>query len=77
MIWFVFVFLHRFPEPVLGLLDAFRDLREIRELQWCAILFNQFHQVDVVKLQVILVQGEFFLREIVGLVDQIEIFGVH
>src|SRR5690606_18563628 len=74
---FVFVFFHRLAEPVLGPLDAFGNLWQICEFQWSSVLLDKFHQIDVVKQQRIFIKSKLFLREIVGLVDQVYIFSIH
>lgn len=65
------------PEPGLGPLYIVGDLRKIGEFQRCSVLSYQAHEVYSVKSQFVLLQGIFLLGEIIGLINQIYVFGFH
>lgn len=64
-------------KPFLGPVNIPGDLREIGEFKGSAVLLHQGHQGNFVKLQIVLVQCEFLLGKIIGLIDQINVFDVH
>jgi hypothetical protein len=74
---FVFVLFHRIAKPVLGAFDVVGNGRQISKFERCAVLFDEFHQVDFVELEIVFVERKFLLRKIISLVDQVKIFGVH
>lgn len=65
------------PEPGFCALDVVGDLREISEFERCPVLSHQAHQVYAMKSQLVLLQGIFLLGEIIGLINQIYVFGFH
>jgi hypothetical protein len=74
---FVLVLFHGIPEPVLGAFDVVGNGRKVSEFQRRAVLLHEFHQVNFMKFKIVLIEREFFLREIIRLVDEVEIFGIH
>lgn len=64
-------------EHPLGALDLGTNLRQIGYLERSAVLFDYFHQWDVVEIELAVLSPEFVLWEFKGLVNQVVIFVSH
>jgi hypothetical protein len=49
------------------------NLWQVGYLKWCSILLDEIFQRDVMKEQITILKIKTVLREIVGLIDQVEI----
>lgn len=58
-------------EKCLGVLDIFRDLRQVGKLEWCTVGSYDLHQVYTVEMKLILLNRKFLGREIERLLDKI------
>jgi hypothetical protein len=74
---FVIVILVGGAEPFFCLLNIVGDLWQVGELQWASVLFDQAVKVYPVEEKMVVFEGVFFLREIIGLIDKINVFGFH
>ena len=68
---------HRHVEHSLGAVDLLGDLREVGDLERGSILLDQLHERDVVEIQLVVLDGEFVLREVERLFDQIDVLVFH
>ena len=66
-----------YVEETLGALYLGADLRQVGDLQRCAVLFDDFHQRYVVEIQLAFLSAEFVLREVKSLVNQVVILILH
>ena len=73
----VIVLAHRFGKDIFGPLNVFRNARQISQPQGRTVFFDQPHQVDPVKSEVVPFEAEFLLREIERLVDEVYITCFH
>ena len=64
-------------EPAFRFLDVGGNLRQIGDFQRRAVLFDDVHQRYFVEYQVVVFHVELFLREVVGLRNQIDVLGFH
>ena len=55
---------HRHVEHALGAVDLLGDLRQVGDFERSSVLFDQFHQRNVVEIQLVVLDGELILREI-------------
>jgi hypothetical protein len=69
----VIVGLHRITKIGFGILDAFRNLRQIGQFEWCAVSFDDLHQIDSVEKELIVLDMELFSGEIKRLLDQVNV----
>src|SRR5690606_12089910 len=50
-------------EPQAGLLDFLAYNGQVREFQGCPIRLDQFHEIDIMEIELILIDLKSFLRE--------------
>ena len=60
-----------------GFLNLRADFGQVTDLQRGAVLLDDFHQVDPVKVQVVVNHFESFLGKIEGLLDQVTVGVLH
>ena len=68
---------HRHVEHALGAVDLLGDLRQVGNFERGSVLFDQFHQRNVVEIQLVVLDGELILREIERLFDQVDVLVFH
>ena len=68
---------HRHVEHALGAVDLLGDLRQVGDFERSSVLFDQFHQRNVVEIQLVVLDGELILREIERLFDQVDVLVFH
>ena len=68
---------HSHLEQALCPLDLRGNLGKITDFQRRAILLDNLHEVNVVEHQVSVHYHEFILREIEGLINQVDVFVFH
>jgi hypothetical protein len=64
-------------EPVLCTGYILGYFGQIGKLQRATIFLNQIVQRNIVEFQMVTVQGKFLLGEKIGLINKINIFGIH
>jgi hypothetical protein len=69
----VIVRLHRIAKIGLGILDAFRNLRQIGQFERRAIGFDDLHQIDSVEKEFIILYMKLLGRKIKRLLDQVNV----
>ena len=57
--------------------DLLADLGQVKEAKWGAVLFDQIFKRNAMKSKVSVNQIKSFLREIIGLINEIEISILH
>ena len=68
---------HRHVEHALGSVDLLRDLGQVGDLERRAVLLDQFHERNVVEVQLVVLARELVLREIERLFDQVNVLVFH
>ena len=68
---------HRHVEHALGAVDLLRDLRQVRYLERRTVLFDQFHERDVMEIQLVVFDRELILREVERLFDEVNVLVFH
>ena len=68
---------HRHVEHALGAVDLLRDLRQVRYLERRTVLFDQFHERDVMEIQLVVFDRELILREVERLFDEVDVLVFH
>ena len=68
---------HRHVEHALGSVDLLRDLGQVGDLERRAVLLDQFHERNVVEVQLVVLDRELVLREIERLFDQVNVLVFH
>ena len=58
-------------------LDLRTNFRQIAQTQGCAVLFDEFHQRHIIKIQIAINHLKTFLRKVVGLVNKVDVFVSH
>ncbi|MFM7728806.1 MAG: hypothetical protein ACKO7B_19055, partial [Flavobacteriales bacterium] len=64
-------------ENPLSFFDLRADLGQVGDLQWRAILLDDFHQVDAVEMELIINHLEAFLWKVEGLFNQVAVRVLH
>ncbi len=73
----VVVLLESLGEVLPCLVDLLADLREVHDAQRRAVLRDDLRQRQIVPRQQFVVELEFALREVEGLLDQVDVTGLH
>ncbi len=73
----VFVRAESLAEALAGAVDLFADLGQVAHAQRGAVFADDAHQVQVVPQQLVAVQLELIPGEVEGLVDQVDVAGLH
>ena len=68
---------HGHVEHALGTCDLRGDLRQVGDLQRCAVLLDDLHERNVVQIQLVVLDRKFVLREIERLFDQVFVLVFH
>ena len=68
---------HGHLEKTFGPLDLGGNLGKVGKLERSTVFLNDFHEVDVVEQQVAVCYHEFVLREVEGLVNQVDVLVFH
>ena len=68
---------HSHVEHTFSPLDLRRDLRQISDLEWSAVLIDDVHHVDVVEVELAVLHHELILRKLKCLVNQINVLVLH
>ena len=68
---------HRHVEHALGAVDLLGDLRQVGDLERSSVLFDEFHEGDVMEIELVVLDGELVLREVERLFDQIDVLVFH
>ena len=68
---FITVLLHRRGKHLLGLVDLHPDLRQVGQFERGAVFIDQCLKIEPVKLKVMVLDIETFLREVERLLHQV------
>ena len=68
---------HRYVEHALGPIDLLGDLRQVGDFERSSVLFDQFHERDVMEIQLVVFDRELILREVERLFDEVNVLVFH
>lgn len=64
---------HRIAKVIFGILDAFRNLRQVRQLKRSAVSFDDFHQIDTIEKKFVVLYMKLLRWKVKSLLDQVNV----
>ena len=68
---------HRYVEHAFGAVDLLGNLRQVGDRERRSVLFAEFHERNIVEIQLEILYRELVLREVERLLDQVDVLVFH